>query len=92
MTGKYTVAPTATRLEITIRGYSDRYSDLQNSELKKVAAYINTDAKATQPVTVWKKRAELFLQLNNLFDRDYSSHYGYPDEGFRAGVGINLNY
>jgi len=39
---------------------------------------------------VRKSSCEGFINLYNLFDRDFENHCGYPDDGFRILAGLNL--
>ena len=44
------------------------------------------------PMGFNKFKTELFVHLMNLLDEDYESHYGYPDDGFRATAGLNIEF
>ncbi len=83
---------TGTKLELTARHYSDQFTDNLNTESEKIKTYITTDAKILHPVLVLKKKAELFVHIHNLFNTDFESHYGYPDDGFKVQAGININF
>jgi len=83
---------TGTRLELIARGYTEQYTDTLNTESERIKAYISTGVKILHPVLMMKKKAEFFVHLHNLFDTDYSSHYGYPDDGFKVLAGMNINF
>ncbi len=83
---------TGTRLELTGRGYTEQYTDNLNTESERIKAYITTDAKIVHPVLLVQKKAEFFVHFHNLFDTNYSSHYGYPDDGFKVLAGMNINF
>ena len=83
---------TKTRLEWTTRGYSKQYSDIENTEAERLDSYITTDIQLSQPVTVLEKQGLVFVNIHNLFDEDYSSHYGYPDDGITVEVGMSLSF
>lgn len=91
ITFKYTLA-VKTRLELIARAYSSRFTDTDNTAAEKIHGYVTTDVKAIQPATLFSRPAEWFIHVSNLFDRNYESHYGYPDDGFRFVAGINLNF
>lgn len=84
--------PTDTRLEWTTRGYSRQYSDNDNTRSESLDPYLATDIKLTQPLTLLEKKALVFAHVNNLFDKDFSSHYGYPDDGIRLEIGMSLSF
>ncbi|SDU32175.1 TonB-dependent receptor plug domain-containing protein [Desulfobacula phenolica] len=83
---------TGTKLEITARHYSDQFTDTLNTESEKIKTYITTDAKIIHPVLVLKKKAQIFVHIHNLFDTDFESHYGYPDDGLKLQAGLNINF
>ena len=84
--------PGQTRLEWTTRGYAKQYSDNENTEAERLDAYLTTDLKLTRPVTLLGKKSLVFANVRNLFDRDYSSHYGYPDDGVRLELGMSVSF
>ena len=81
-----------TRVEWTTRGYSKQFSDIDNTDAEKLDAYFATDVKVTHPIMVRQRKALLFAHVHNLFDEDYSSHYGYPDDGLKVECGFSLNF
>ena len=83
---------TGTRLESTVRAYTSQYTDTDNTEDEKIHGYATVDAKIIQPTTLAGHSGDVYLHLINLFDQDYDSHYGYPDDGFRLACGLNINF
>ena len=81
-----------TRIETIIRSYSSQYTDIENSQETKLSAYTCVDLKLIQPFQVKSLKPELYIHFYNLFDTDYESHYGYPNDGFRLMCGMNLNF
>lgn len=87
-----TTLKTGTRLELITRGYSDQFTDNLNTDVQKLKKYITTDVKILQPFRVMEKKSELFVHAHNLFNTDFESHYGYPDDGFKVQCGVNINF
>lgn len=83
---------TGTRLEWTTRGYTQQYSDNLNTEAERIDPYLATDVKISHPITLFEKKALVFADVHNLFDKDYSSHYGYPDDGIKLECGFSVNF
>ena len=83
---------TGTRLESTLRAYTSQYTDTDNTDDETIHGYATVDAKMIQPVTLAGYSGDVYLHLINLFDRDYASHYGYPDDGIRFVFGLNINF
>ncbi len=88
----YTLKPVDTRLETKIRYCGKQYSESQNREDQRIDDYITIDLKAIQPFTIKKIAMEWFVNLDNLFNKRYQVHYGYPDDGFRFLTGINVTF
>ena len=86
----YTLKGPGTRLESTLRYNSKQYSEMKNRKAEQLDGYCTVDAKVMQPFKVKKMQAEWFLSINNLFDTEFESHYGYPDDGIRFVSGLNL--
>lgn len=84
--------PTLTRMECTMRAYTSQYTDTENTEDEKIHGYATVDAKFIQPLKFASTSGEVYLNLINLFDTDFDSHYGYPDDGFRFLCGLNINF
>ncbi|CAN2049909.1 hypothetical protein GMMP13_80009 [Candidatus Magnetomoraceae bacterium gMMP-13] len=81
-----------TRLEATVRLASSQFSGIENKDSEKIDAYASTDLKIIQPVSFQSLLPEFFVYVQNLFDRDFEFHKGYPDDGFRFTAGVNLNF
>ncbi len=81
-----------TRLESSLRAYSCQFTDTDNTEAEAIHGYATVDAKVIEPIHIYGRSGEVYLHLMNLLDRDYSSHYGYPDDGVRFVCGLNLNF
>ena len=82
---------TKTRLEWTTRAYSKQYSDIDNTEEESLDGYITTDIKLSQPVTLTGRQGLIFINVQNLFNEEFSSHYGYPDDGIKVEAGLSIN-
>jgi vitamin B12 transporter len=89
-TVRYVLPKRKTRLETSLRYVGSRYSESEGLESEKLSDYTTVDLKVLQPFTAWHRRWEAYLNLYNLFDRDFESHYGYPDDGLRFTAGLNL--
>ncbi len=81
-----------TCLEMTARAYSEQFTDTLNTRSGMLDDYVTTDLKLIHPIGVFSRKISAFLQINNLFDTDFSTHYGYPDDGFRVLAGANINF
>ena len=84
--------PTKTRMETTVSYVSRHYSDLENSSEKSVSGYTTLDLKIIQPICCKACQTEWVLYIENLLDREYETHYGYPDDGFRFTLGLNVDF
>ncbi len=87
---KYTLAPWQTRLETTVKMVSSQYSDLENTVSEKLGSYVTVDIKASQPFKLANYAAEVYTTIGNLTDTDYAVHYGYPNDGLRVLLGLNM--
>ena len=92
LTLQSTLPRTETRLETTVRYTGKQYSEMENIESQRLDEYVTVDCKAIQPFKLLGRKAEWFLNIDNLFDTGYQIHYGYPDEGFRVLTGLNLSF
>lgn len=81
-----------TRLEATVKMMTDQYSDMENTEEEKLDNYTTMDIKVGQPLTLASHKAEIYAKINNLTDTGYAIHYGYPDDGLRLLVGLNMKF
>jgi iron complex outermembrane receptor protein len=84
--------PTKTRMETTITRVSRQFSDLENTAERAVYGYTTVDLKIIHPIHFQKCHTEVFVHLVNLLDEEYEVHYGYPDDGFRAAAGVNVEF
>ena len=91
-TVQYTWAAPGTRLEATARYCSEQYSEAENREAQRMDDYVTLDLKVAQPFTLKSVSAEGFLTVENLFDAEYETHFGYPDDGIRFVSGLNLAF
>lgn len=91
LTGKKTFG-TGTRVTVLVKGVSEQYTDTANTESQKLDAYVTTQAGIVHPMTLLGHKTEWFVQVKNLFDEDFSSHYGYPDDGLRLKLGFTINF
>jgi vitamin B12 transporter len=89
-TVKYILPGWKTRLETKLQYSDQRYSEAEARQSEKLDAYTTVDLKLLQPFSVGRTSCEGFIDLYNLFDRDFENHYGYPDDGFRVVAGLNL--
>jgi vitamin B12 transporter len=89
-TVKYTLPGWKTRLETKLQYADQRYSEVEARESEKLDAYTTVDLKLLQPFSVGRTSCEGFIDVYNLFDRNFENHFGYPDDGFRVVAGLNL--
>jgi vitamin B12 transporter len=82
--------PFGLRLEPEIKYASARFGDLDNSSEKRLGGYTTVNFKATLPFDLGRCEAEAFVSVQNLLDHDFSVHFGYPDNGLRAMLGIQV--
>ena len=86
------VKPFDTRLETSLRYRSKQYSESENREVQRLDDYATVDLKILQPFAVKGIEMEGFVNFTNLFDKRFSIHYGYPDDGFRLLAGLNVTF
>lgn len=91
-TVKYTFQKWRTRLETTLRYEAGQFSEAENRSREKLKDYTTMDIRITQPFSMMKIASECFLQVENLWNTGFETHYGYPDDGFRFSGGINLTF
>ena len=91
ITGKYHL-PTGTKVETILKTVSRRYSSSGAGGAYKLDGYSVVNLKIIQPVPVEIFSGEFFVHLYNLFDTDFESHAGYPDDGFIFTAGLNVNF
>lgn len=67
-----------------------RNPDAVNTE--KVSGFSVVNARTAYPMPVLGDRGELFLAVENLFDRDYAYQPGYPMAGRGAQLGVSASF
>jgi len=91
ITGKF-VLPAKTRIETILKCISDQYSSPNTAQAEKIDSYCVVNLKIIQPVIIRSFQSKIFVHFDNLFDNDFESHAGYPDDGFRFVCGINKDF
>jgi iron complex outermembrane receptor protein len=89
---KYALPSWLTRLEAILRYEGEQFSEAENRPDQKLGDYFVVDVKAIQPFSAGGLEVEGFLHIENLFNRAYEIHYGYPDDGIRFIAGFNLKF
>jgi iron complex outermembrane receptor protein len=91
---KYTVPYIITLVDFTCVYVTDSYNQLPtpqrpDQESIKTGDYFIVNARISKS---FLKRFEAYLAVNNIFDSDYESEYGYPGFGrnFYAGLTVKL--
>lgn len=92
MSGQYTLAPLKTKLEAALRYEGSRYSEAEALESQRLDEYFVVDLKIMQPFQNKGEHGEWFVKIDNLFNRSFQSHFGYPDDGLRFVTGINWRF
>lgn len=92
MTLQYTLPKLKTRLEGSVRYESPRFSQTENLPDQKMSAYVTTDIRVTQPITIKGGKADIYVKVDNLLNAAYQNHIGYPDDGIRALGGIQMRF
>ncbi len=88
----YTMPELKTRLESTIRYEGSRFSQMENLPAQKLDDYVVVGAKLTQPFTLAGMATDGYLKVDNLFDAEYQSHYGYPADGIVVSAGLQMKF
>ena len=91
ITGKFTL-PTRTKVEAILKAVSEQQGSLDNDPNEELDAYTVVHLKMVQPCIIKTVPCDLFVHFYNLFDSDFQSHAGYPDDGFRVMAGLSLNF
>lgn len=81
-----------TRLETTVRGESEQFSESGARPEWRLGDFVTADLQVLQPVEIGGMDGEVWLNLINLFDRDFEFHHGYPDDGLRFVAGVNWDF
>ncbi len=91
VTGKF-VLPFKTKIETIFKTVSRQYSSPDTPRSITLDGYSVVNMKVIHPITVKSWPSEVFVHIDNLFDTDFESHAGYPDDGFRFLAGVNINF
>jgi vitamin B12 transporter len=89
---QYAVPSLKTRLECAVRYEGERFSQIENLPSQKMAEYTVVDLKAIQSFTLAGKTADLYAVIDNVFDKRYQAHLGYPNDGFRFNAGLQMRF
>jgi len=91
---QYSIPYTKARLEGTLKYEGERYSQIENSADQRLGGYVRVDLKASSPlpVPVQKIKCDAYVKIDNLFDRRYQVHLGYPDDGICFVVGVQARF
>ena len=89
---KYTVPYIITPVDLTCVYISESYNQLPtpqkpNQESTKTGDYFIVNARISKS---FLKRFEAYLAVNNIFDSDYESEYGFPGLGRNFYVGLSV--
>jgi vitamin B12 transporter len=91
LTGKWELLA-RTRIETIVKCVSDQYSSPDTPQKEKINAHCVVNLKIIQPMIIKSFPIEIFVHFYNLFDTDFESHAGYPDDGFKFLSGMNINF
>jgi len=83
---------TITRVEMIFRALSHQYSEAENKKSEIIDSYTSTDIKIIRPFDIKSVTADFFVHFQNIFDKNFEFHHGYPDDGFRFICGLNFNF
>lgn len=91
---RYTLPYTETRIDLTQQITSKIFSQLptaQDPELDEEVAkgYYLCNVKFTQPLT---RYLDGYVSLENIWDRNYETVYGFPQRGRTVLFGIDAKY
>jgi iron complex outermembrane receptor protein len=89
---QYALPSWLTRLEAIFRYEGEQFSEAENRDPEKLGDYFVVDLKAIQPFSVKGVEAEGFLHIENLFNTEFEIHHGYPDDGIRFIIGLNIKF
>ncbi|MBN1957940.1 MAG: TonB-dependent receptor [Desulfuromonadales bacterium] len=91
-TVQYLIPGTKARLEGTFNYEGERYSQIENFATQKLGGYLRIDLKASTPLPVPGIKCDGYVKIDNLFDRRYQVHAGYPDDGIRFVTGLQAHF
>ena len=63
-----------------------------SSNTEQVSAFTVVNARASYPLAALGKKGEVFLAIENLFDRDYEYRPGYAMPGISGQVGLSASF
>jgi vitamin B12 transporter len=92
MSGQYTLVPFKTKLEAALRYEGSRTSEAEALESQRLDDYFVVDLKIIQPFQIRGDHWEWFVKVDNVFNRSFQSHYGYPDDGIRFVSGFQWRF
>ena len=61
-------------------------------DTSKVKGFTVANMRLSHPIPALGKKGEVFLALENIFDKKYSYRNGYPMPGFSAQVGLSASF
>jgi outer membrane cobalamin receptor len=70
----------------------NRSRNAASTNTEQVNGFTVTNARVAYPLPSLGKKGELFLAIENLFDRDYAYRPGYPMPGRWAQVGLGMSF
>jgi len=91
LTGKWEL-PAKTRIETIVKYVSNQYSSPDTARKEKIDAHCVVNVKIIQPMIIESFPIEIFVHVHNLFDTNFESHAGYPDDGFKFLSGMSINF
>lgn len=69
-----------------------RDRNLSNPNAEKVASFTVVNARASYPIPALGKKGEIFLAVENLFDRNYEYRPGYAMPGVSGQLGLSASF
>lgn len=91
LTGKL-VLPAKTRIETIVKYVNNQYSSPDTAQKEKIDAHCVVNVKIIQPIIIESFPIKIFVHVHNLFDTNFESHAGYPDDGFKFLCGMSINF
>jgi iron complex outermembrane receptor protein len=75
-----------------VRALSRNRDVSQNPNTEKVASFTVVNVRASYPLAALGKKGEVFLAVENLFDRDYEYRPGYAMPGVSGQLGVSASF
>lgn len=69
-----------------------RLRNVASTNTEEVGSFAVVNARVSHPVPVLGSAGEVFLAVENLFDRDYGYRPGYPMPGIGAQLGVSASF